>query len=105
MTKETAIKLFEQKQIRSLWSEEEEKWYFSIVDVIEVLKESTIPKRYWTDLKKKLKSEGSQVYDNLVQLKLQSSDRKFYKTDVADTEQQVVSKLKASDHLKGKELE
>jgi hypothetical protein len=87
MTKETAIKLFEQKQIRSLWSEEEEKWYFSIVDVIEVLTESTIPKRYWTDLKKKLKSEGSQVYDNLVQLKLKSSDGKFYKTDVADTEQ------------------
>lgn len=87
MTKETAIKLFEQKQVRSLWSEVEEKWYFSIIDVIEVLTESTIPKRYWTDLKKKLKSEGSQVYDNLVQLKLQSSDGKFYKTDVADTEQ------------------
>ncbi|MFN3640414.1 MAG: Bro-N domain-containing protein, partial [Flavobacterium sp.] len=87
MTKETAIKLFEQKQIRSVWSEEDEKWYFSIVDVIEVLTESSIPKRYWTDLKKKLRLEGSQLYDNLVQLKLQSSDGKFYKTDVADTEQ------------------
>lgn len=87
MTKETAIKLFEQKQIRSVWSDEDEKWYFSIVDVIQVLTESTIPKRYWTDLKKKLKIEGSQLYDNLVQLKLQSSDGKFYKTDVADTEQ------------------
>lgn len=80
MTKETAIKLFEQKQIRSVWSEDEEKWYFSIVDVIEVLTESTIPKRYWTDLKKKLRLEGSQLYDNLVQLKLQSSDGKFYNT-------------------------
>jgi len=87
MTKETAIKLFEQNQIRSLWSDEEEKWYFSIVDVIQVLTESSIPKRYWTDLKKKLKTEGSQLYDNIVQLKLKSSDGKFYKTDVADTEQ------------------
>jgi hypothetical protein len=87
MTKETAIKLFEQTQIRSVWSEEEEKWYFSIVDVVQVLTESTIPKRYWTDLKKKLKLEGSQLYDNLVQLKMQSSDGKYYKTDVADTEQ------------------
>lgn len=87
MTKETAIKLFEQNQIRSVWSDDEEKWYFSIVDVIQVLTESSIPKRYWTDLKKKLRLEGSQLYDNLVQLKLQSSDGKFYNTDVADTEQ------------------
>lgn len=87
MTKETAIKLFEQKQIRSIWSDDDEKWYFSIVDVVQILTESTIPKRYWTDLKKKLKIEGSQLYDNIVQLKLQSSDGKFYKTDVADTEQ------------------
>jgi hypothetical protein len=87
MTKESAIKLFEQTQIRSVWNEEEEKWYFSIIDVVQVLTESTIPKRYWTDLKKKLKLEGSELYDNIVQLKLQSSDGKFYKTDVADTEQ------------------
>ncbi|WP_293875774.1 hypothetical protein [Flavobacterium sp.] len=72
MTKETAIKLFEQKQIRSLWNEDDEKWYFSIVDVVQVLTESTIPKRYWTDLKKKLKLVGSEMYDNLVQLKMQS---------------------------------
>lgn len=85
--KETAIKLFEQKQVRSNWSEEDEKWYFSIVDVIEVLTESSIPKRYWTDLKKKLKIEGSELYDNLVQMKLQSSDGKFYKTDVANREE------------------
>lgn len=87
MTKESAIKLFEQTQIRSVWNEEDEKWYFSIIDVVKVLTETTIPKRYWTDLKKKLKLEGSELYDNLVQLKLQSSDGKFYKTDVADTEQ------------------
>ena len=85
MTKETAIKLFEQNQIRSVWSDDEEKWYFSIVDVIQVLTESSIPKRYWTDLKKKLRLEGSQLYENIVQLKLQSSDGKFYNTDVADT--------------------
>ncbi len=75
MTKETAIKLFEQKQIRSLWSEVEEKWFFSIVDVIQVLTESTIPKRYWTDLKKKLKFEGSQLYENIVQLKLSENKK------------------------------
>lgn len=68
MTKETAIKLFEQKQIRSIWNDDDEKWYFSIVDVVQVLTESTIPKRYWTDLKKKLNIEGSQLYDNIVQL-------------------------------------
>ena len=75
MTKETAIKLFEQKQIRSLWSDDDEKWYFSIVDVIQVLTESTIPKRYWTDLKKKLRLEGSQLYENIVQLKLSESKK------------------------------
>jgi hypothetical protein len=87
MKKETSIKLFEAKQVRSIWDDEQEKWFFSIVDVIQVLTESTIPKRYWTDLKKKLRLEGSQLYDNIVQLKMQSSDGKFYKTDVADTEQ------------------
>ena len=78
MTKETAIKLFEQKQIRSVWSDEDEKWYFSIVDVIQILTESTIPKRYWSDLKKKLSKEGSELYDNLVQLKMPAEDGKYY---------------------------
>jgi hypothetical protein len=87
MTKETAIKIFEQKQIRSVWSEEEEKWYFSIVDVIEVLTESPNPRKYWSVLKTRLKKEGSQLATNCSQLKLQSADGKFYKTDVADTEQ------------------
>jgi hypothetical protein len=70
MTKETAIKIFEQKQIRSVWSEEEEKWYFSIVDVIEVLTESPNPRKYWSVLKTRLKYEGSQLATNCSQLKL-----------------------------------
>jgi hypothetical protein len=82
-----AIKLFNDKKIRTLWNDEEEKWYFSIIDVIEVLTESANPRRYWSDLKIKLKQEGFQMYENIVQLKLQASDGKFYKTDVAHTEQ------------------
>lgn len=85
MTKETALKLFEQKQIRSLWNENEEQWYFSIVDVIEILTESSIPKRYWTDLKKKLTKEGSQLYENIVQLKFVAADGKKYATDCLST--------------------
>ena len=87
MTKETALKLFEEKQIRSIWNEEDEKWYFSIVDVAGVLSESLNPNNYWKVLKNRLKKEGSQLVTNCNQLKLQSSDGKFYKTDVADTEQ------------------
>lgn len=87
MTKETALKLFEEKQIRSIWDEKEEKWYFSIVDAVGVLSESLNPNNYWKVLKNRLKKEGSQLVTNCNQLKLQSSDGKFYKTDVADTEQ------------------
>jgi len=87
MTKETAIKLFEQKQIRSLWSEEDEKWYFSIVDVIQVLIENDRPRKYWSDLKSKLLKEGSEVSEKIGQLKLQAEDGKMRMTDVADTEQ------------------
>lgn len=85
--KKTAIKLFEQKQVRSAWNEDEEKWYFSIVDVIGVLTDSLNPNNYWKVLKSRLKKEGSQLVTNCNQLKMQSSDGKFYKTDVADTEQ------------------
>lgn len=85
MTKETALKLFEQKQVRSLWNEEKETWYFSIVDVVEILTESSIPKRYWTDLKKKLTKEGSQFYENIVQLKFVAADGKKYATDCLNT--------------------
>lgn len=87
MTKETAIKLFEQKQVRSLWDEQKEKWFFSIVDVIEVLTATDRPRKYWSDLKSKLKKEGSELSEKIGQLKMQSSDGKFYDTDVADTEQ------------------
>jgi hypothetical protein len=86
MTKETAIKLFHEKQIRSLWDEEKEKWYFSIVDVVGVLTESPNPRKYWSVLKTRLKAEGSELATNCSQLKMVSSDGKRYKTDVADTE-------------------
>ncbi|UFH35742.1 BRO-N domain-containing protein [Flavobacterium acetivorans] len=87
MTQRQALQLFENTKVRALWDTDKEQWYFSIVDTIEVLTGSTIPKRYWSDLKKKLAKEGSQLYENIVQLKMQSSDGKYYKTDVADTEQ------------------
>lgn len=82
------IKLFEQKQIRSLYDEKQEKWYFSIIDIINVLTDSSNPRRYWSDLKIKLsKEEGFiQLYEKIVQLKMESSDGKKYSTDCADTE-------------------
>lgn len=87
MKQQQALQLFEDKKVRTIWDAEQEKWYFSIVDTIMVLTGSSIPKRYWTDLKKKLVKEGSQLYENIVQLKMQSADGKYYKTDVAVTEQ------------------
>ncbi|MDP3916179.1 MAG: Bro-N domain-containing protein [Bacteroidota bacterium] len=87
MTKDTAIKLFNEKRIRSQWDNEQEKWYFSVVDVVGVLTESENPNNYWKVLKNRLKKEGSELVTNCNQLKMQSSDGKYYKTDVADTEQ------------------
>jgi hypothetical protein len=87
MTKLNAIQLFEDKKVRTVWDSEQEKWFISIIDVLEVLTESERPRKYWSDLKKKLEKEGSQLSENIGQLKMQSSDGKFYKTDVADTEQ------------------
>lgn len=79
------IKLFESKQIRSEWNEAEQKWYFAIIDVVEILTESNNPRRYWSDLKRKLNKEGfSQLYEIIVQLKMMSSDGKKYITDCAD---------------------
>lgn len=78
---------FENKQVRSHWDAEEEKWYFSIVDVIAVLADSPNPRKYWSVLKTRLKKEGSELATNCSQLKMQSADGKYYKTDVADTEQ------------------
>lgn len=87
MEKSTAIKLFEEKQVRSIWNDDEEKWYFSIIDVIQILTESERPRKYWSDLKNKLKKEGSELSEKIGQLKMKSSDGKFYNTDIADTEQ------------------
>lgn len=87
MTKETAIKLFEENQVRTVWDAEQEKWYISIVDVIEILTGTDRPRKYWSDLKSKLKKEGSELSEKIGQLKIPSSDGKFYQTDVADTEQ------------------
>ena len=81
------IKLFESHKIRSHWDAEQEKWYFSVVDIIEVLTESPRPRKYWNALKTKLQEEGSELSQILGQLKMQSADGKFYTTDVADTEQ------------------
>ncbi len=87
MTKENAIKLFNDRKVRVHWDDEQEQWYFSIVDIVEILTESPNPRKYWSVLKTRLKKEGSQLATNCSQLKMQSVDGKFYKTDVADTEQ------------------
>ncbi len=82
-----AIKLFEDKKIRVEWDSNKAKWFFSIVDVIEVLTESPRPRKYWADLKSKLLEEGSEVSANIGQLKMLAEDGKMRETDVADTEQ------------------
>jgi len=92
MTQQNALQIFESKKIRTIWDDEQEKWYFSIVDVIEVLTESPNARKYWSVLKTRLKKEGSELATNCSQLKMQSSDGKFYKTDVTDTEQLFISR-------------
>ena len=87
MTQRNKIQLFEEKKVRAIWDDEAEKWYFSIVDVIAVLTESPNPRNYWKVLKHRLIKEGNESVTNCNQLKMQSSDGKKYKTDVADTEQ------------------
>ncbi len=87
MKKQDAIKIFDNKKVRTIWDVEQEKWYLSIVDVIEILTESANARKYWSVLKTRLKAEGSQLATNCSQLKMQSADGKFYLTDVADTEQ------------------
>ena len=87
MDNKNKIQLFKNKKIRTAWDEEKETWYFSIVDVIAVLTESKEPRRYWSDLKIKLKNEGNETYEKIVQLKMRASDGKMRMTDVADTEQ------------------
>ena len=87
MKQQQAIKAFEDKRVRTVWDAEQEKWYFSIIDVVGFLTDSDRPRKYWSDLKSKLKTEGSQLSEKIGQLKMLSADGKFYKTDVADTEQ------------------
>ena len=88
MAQNDKIQLFEDKHIRTAWDEEKEEWYFSIVDVCEVLSGTDNPRRYWSDLKRKLKSEGAvELYEKIVQLKMTAPDGKKRLTDVADTEQ------------------
>ena len=87
MTRVNAIQLFEEKKVRTLWDTEQEKWFFSVIDVVEVLTASERPRKYWADLKSKLHKEGSQLSENIGQLKMEAPDGKMRLTDVADTEQ------------------
>lgn len=82
---ETISNLFEQSEIRSVWDSEKEEYYFSVVDVIGALTNSNVPKRYWSDLKRKLTEEGSQLYENIVQLKMKANDGKMRETDALNT--------------------
>lgn len=86
MKKENTIILFNQRKIRRHWDSKKEIWYFSIIDVVEILTDSSIPKRYWSDLKSKLKEEGSEVYDKIVRLKMVAPDGKLRDTDCFSTE-------------------
>ena len=87
MPKHEIIKIFGERKVRSVWDDEAEKWYFSVVDVVAVLTDSADPRNYWKVLKNRLKKEGNQSVTNCNQLKLKAADGKFYKTDVADQEQ------------------
>lgn len=87
MDKKNNVKLFDNKKIRTKWDSEIEDYYFSVIDVIAVLTESKNPRRYWSDLKNKLKKEGNQLYENIVQLKMMSNDGKYYKTDATNTKE------------------
>jgi hypothetical protein len=82
-----SIKIFEDRKVRSVWDAEAEKWYISVVDVIEVLTENERPRKYWDDLKRKLKAEGSELSEKIGQLKMLATDGKMRMTDVADAEQ------------------
>ena len=84
--KKTSVKLFEDYKVRTSWDREKETWYFSVVDIVRILTESINPNNYWKVLKNRLRKEGSQLVTSCNQLKMQSSDGKYYKTDVLDTE-------------------
>ena len=87
MTQKGSIRLFEERKVRAIWDDEQEEWYFSIVDVISILTDSPNPRKYWSVLKTRLKREGSELTTNCSQLKMQAADGKKYLTDVANTEQ------------------
>lgn len=87
MSKQEAIQVFEDKQVRTIWDAEQEKWYVSIIDVIEILTNTDRPRKYWSDLKSKLQKEGSELSEKIGQLKMLADDGKMRMTDVADTEQ------------------
>lgn len=76
MTKQNQLQIFNDRKVKTVWDSESEEWYFSVVDVVEVLTESGNPRRYLSDLKRKLRKEGSELYENIVQLKLPAVDRK-----------------------------
>jgi hypothetical protein len=87
MSKQSVLKLFEDKKVRTIWDDEQEKWYFSIVDVVGVLSESIDPQVYWRKLKQRLKEEGNETVTNCHGLKMIANDGKMRLTDVVDTEQ------------------
>ena len=87
MTQQQALRLFEEKKVRTIWDTDTEKWYFSIVDVVSVLTGTDRPRKYWSDLKKKLLQEGSQLSEKIGQFKMKADDGKMRMKDVADTEQ------------------
>ena len=87
MTKKQAIQLFEEQKVRTIWDDEEEKWYFCVVDVVEVLTDSAKPQTYWRVLKNRLKKEGNETVTNCNALKMRAADGKMRLMDVADTEQ------------------
>ncbi|HRO40197.1 MAG TPA: Bro-N domain-containing protein [Flavobacteriales bacterium] len=87
MNAKNTVKVFEEKQVRTVWDDAREKWYFSIVDVIAALTGNERPRKYWNDLKMKLRKEGSQLSEKIGQLKMLAEDGKLRLTDVADTDQ------------------
>lgn len=87
MTKKETLKVFDSHNVRAVWDDEAEKWYFSVIDVVAVLTDSTNPAAYWRKLKQRLKAEGNETVTNCHSLKMQAADGKMRLTDVADTEQ------------------
>ena len=97
---ETISNLFEDKEIRSVWDSEKEEYFFSVVDVISALTDSNIPRNYWSDLKRKLKSEGSELHENIVQLKMKAQDGKMRETDTLDTKG-ILKLISINDNIDG----